>query len=354
MAVNIMHLNADTTFLLTFSADSDSNTHSCHGTYSILIDPWLSGESVINHRRFGITRHNIPASIPHLSEIADPDLVIISQDKPDHCHQETLRQLRPEQKTIIAAEPKAAKAIKKWNHFDPARIFGMPKYDPQKKFSLLRFFIPPLALGGEPGEVTVAFVPRKADVNGLHNAIGITYQAPTSTKTLATPARPRPLSILYTPHGVLVSDILPYVNNHLRNLSALPLTALLHSFSRLGLPWYFGGNILYGASNGILLAQSLKPNVWLGAHDEDKINKGFWVRKLKNEQRSVEEVGKMLCPDQNYRRSRSDSECARWKRNGRWVCEIRELAPGESMIIVSDTMALPEGLAKGSGFDSLS
>jgi hypothetical protein len=51
---------------------------------------------------------------------------------------------------------------------------------------------------------------------------------------------------------------------------------------------------------------------------------------------------------------RSDSEWARWKRDGRWVCEIRELAPGESMIIASDTMALPEGLAKGSGFDSLS
>jgi hypothetical protein len=75
-------------------------------------------------------------------EIANTDLVIISLNKPDHCHQETPRQLWPEQKTIIAAELEAAKVIKKWNHFDPARVFGMPKCDPQK-FLLLRFFIPP-------------------------------------------------------------------------------------------------------------------------------------------------------------------------------------------------------------------
>jgi hypothetical protein len=47
------------------------------------------------------------------------------------------------------------------------------------------------------------------------------------------------------------------------------------------------------------LPRSPKPNVWLSDHDEDKINEGFWLRKLKNEQRSVKEVGKMLCPDQN-------------------------------------------------------
>jgi hypothetical protein len=75
-------------------------------------------------------------------EIADTDLIIISLNKPDHCHQETPRQLRPEQKTIIPAELEAAKVIKKWNPFDPARVFCMPKCDPQK-FLLLRFFIPP-------------------------------------------------------------------------------------------------------------------------------------------------------------------------------------------------------------------
>ena len=37
------------------------------------------------------------------------------------------------------------------------------------------------------------------------------------------------------------------------------------------------------------------------------------------------------------------SAVARWKRDGRWVCENRGLAPGESMTIASDTMALNKG-----------
>ena len=45
-------------------------------------------------------------------------------------------------------------------------------------------------------------------------------------------------------------------------------------------PWYFGGNILYGASNDILLAQPLKPNVWLSAHGEDKNQQGILGEKI--------------------------------------------------------------------------
>jgi hypothetical protein len=148
-------------------------------------------------------------------------------------------------------------------------------------------------------------------------------------------ARPRPLSILYTPHGVLAS----YVNNHLRSLSALlPSRAF---------PGISAETSCAEPVVASYLPHSLKSNVWLSSHDEDKINKGFWVRKFKNERRSVKEVGKMLCPDQNSRRSRSGSECARSKRDGRWVCETMELAPGESKIIASDTMALPEGAGQG-------
>ena len=114
------------------------------------------------------------------------NVVVVSQNKPDHCHGETLRQLRPDGKTVIAAEPGAAKAIKKWKHFDPQRVVALPKFNPRERFSSLRLSLPPLSPSGHPGEVVISFIPAKNYASGLHNAIGITYQPPTHIKTLAT------------------------------------------------------------------------------------------------------------------------------------------------------------------------
>ncbi len=336
MSVKVTHLNADSTFLLTFDTRPFSTVKE---DFSILIDPWLSGDLILNP--FATTRHKIPASISHLSEILEPDLIIISQPHPDHCHKDTLRQLRPESKTVIAAEPKAAKAIRKWDHFNPAKITELSTYDPRKKRTVSRFYTATSSVGDEPGEVTVAYIPRKADTSGYHNAIGITYQPPTSGTTGLHSEQPRPLSIIYTPHGVQVSDLSPYIDHYLRARSAIPLTLLMHSFSRVGLPWYMGAKkILYGANNGVVLARYLKPEVWLSVHDEDKDSQGLAGKKLINVQRSVKEVGMLLCPDQAYWCCSVDERCIggaadgskseQWKRDGRWVCEIKELAPGDS------------------------
>lgn len=189
MSLTVKHINADASFLLTFSPEVrplPSNSKTANGAYTVLIDPWLSGSSIVSAPWFATTKHNVPACIQHLSEIEEPDLVIVSQNKPDHCHGETLRQLRPEGKTIIAAEPGAAKAIKKWKHFDPQRVIGLPKYNPKEKFSSLRLPLSPLSSAGLPGEIVVSFIPAKDYLSGLHNAIGITYQPPTRSKTVAT------------------------------------------------------------------------------------------------------------------------------------------------------------------------
>lgn len=190
MPVRVKHLNADSSFLLSLSPEEQASNiapylHS--EPYTILIDPWITGVSIVSKPWFAISKRNAPACITHLTEIPEPDLVIVSQNKPDHCHKETLLQLRPEGKTTIVAEPAAAKAIKSWNHFDPARVFGLPKYNPRDRFSLLRFHVPPLSPGGHPGEVTVAFIPAKVYVTGLHNAIGITYRPPTAAPQTAVP-----------------------------------------------------------------------------------------------------------------------------------------------------------------------
>lgn len=192
MSVTVKHLNADSTFLLIFSPEPQPlprDLKSANGAYTVLIDPWLIGSSIVSARWFAITRHVVPSAIQHLSQIEEPDVVIVSQNKPDHCHKETLLQLRPEGKTIIAAEPGAAKAIKSWDHFDPNRIYGLNKYDPKAKFgNSLRLRIPPLSPNGHPGEVNISFIPAKNYMTGLHNAIGVTYQPPTHKKSISTVA----------------------------------------------------------------------------------------------------------------------------------------------------------------------
>jgi Beta-lactamase superfamily domain len=191
MSVTVKHLNADSSFLLLFSPDTQPSSpgpSTPDPIYRILIDPWLQGDSIVTAPWFAVTKHVVPSCIQHLSEIDEPDVVIVSQNKPDHCHGETLRQLRPDGKSIIAAEPGAAKAIKSWNHFDPARVLALPRFNPQKKFSYATFYIPPLSLGGHRGVVTVSFIPARNYMTGLHNAIGITYLAPTHFKSVASVA----------------------------------------------------------------------------------------------------------------------------------------------------------------------
>ena len=116
----------------------------------------------------------------HLSEIAPPNVVLISQDKPDHCHEATLRQLDPLLRhTLILATPAAAKKIRGWKYFNPARVHTLPVFSEKNASSIVRFNIPSALAGAECGEVTIANIPQR-DLTGLHNALGITYRAPSS------------------------------------------------------------------------------------------------------------------------------------------------------------------------------
>ncbi|KAL8909495.1 MAG: hypothetical protein Q9207_000175 [Kuettlingeria erythrocarpa] len=185
MSLKIKHLNADTTFLLTFSPVEARPTLNRYGqapgTFSVLIDPWLSGPSTMWHPKFLLSKHTVTSCISNLSHIPEPNVVLISQDKPDHCHESTLRQLDPTSSlTNVLAVPAAAKKIRGMKHFHPDRVHALPTYSSKDHESLIRFYIPPLSPGGAPGEATVAYIPAKMDVSGLHNAIGVTYRPPTA------------------------------------------------------------------------------------------------------------------------------------------------------------------------------
>lgn len=450
MSVTVRHLTADSTFLLIFSPKTDprpEDLRSSNGAYSVLIDPWFVGSSIVSASWFAVTSHVVPSAVQHMSELEEPDLVIISQNKPDHCHKHTLTQLKPSGKTLIAAEPGAAKAIKSWKHFDPTKVHALPKYRSRARSdNMLRLPIPPALNGWSPGELTVAFIPARNYATGLHNAFGITYRA--SVETLATfqhPAspqtrgqpvtlvadgnlhtldvmmsrdastsrthphasdrprftiddqyfldtfdaahdlydpsvtpstisrsrrsttsdstadttplssrggsfvrlpqiptmpescslpdlqhtrsqsnRPKAISIIYTPHGIPLSDLQSYVKTHLISLpGALPLTLLLHSFHRVQNPWWFGGNIMYGATGGVEIAKALMTRTWISAHDEEKDDRGVAVKLLKTRKWPAELIRQQIAENEDKKG---------------WNCDVRALDVGAEVKLTGEYM----------------
>jgi len=202
MSLTVKHLNGDTTFLLTFSPidqrphSSPDSPYQAPGTFTVLIDPWLSGASSMWHPKFLLSKHTTPACIRSLSHIPEPNVVLISQVKPDHCHEATLRQLDPTSPiTSILAEPAAAKKIRGMKHFHPSMVHNLRPYSEKNPDSVIRFYIPPTMAGGIPGEATISFIPAKIDVPGVHNAIGITYRPPSTNQAAVRPFTPRALNL---------------------------------------------------------------------------------------------------------------------------------------------------------------
>ena len=190
MALRVQHLNADTTFLLNFAPPfaPDKPATRFPGDFTILIDPWLNGSSSVFHPSFQVSHHVVEPAITSLKEIRkNVDMIVISQDKPDHCHRDTLCSLPRNSKISILATPAAAKKIKSWRHFDTNCIRVMKPYNPSVADSIVNIPLPGYGCASSgQGRVTIAHIPTKRDMTGLHNAVGITYQPPSSVFTLNT------------------------------------------------------------------------------------------------------------------------------------------------------------------------
>ncbi len=191
MALTVKQLNGDTTFLITFSPnfapDHPAKRKRFPGDFTILLDPWLKGYSSIGHPSFQISHHTVEPEIASLKEIKEHvDLMVISQDKPDHCHRETLCSLSKDKRIDILATPAAAKKILSWKYFDERRVFAIKPYHIADDSTVVRIPLTAYSSGSAAGEVTIANLATKLDVTGLHNAIGITYQPPSTIFTLNT------------------------------------------------------------------------------------------------------------------------------------------------------------------------
>ncbi|KAK4549297.1 hypothetical protein LTR36_007756 [Oleoguttula mirabilis] len=186
MALTVEKLNDDTTFLLAFAPPfaPQKATRKFPGAFTILIDPWLAGRSSFLHPAFQVSQHTSDCALHSLADLQEqPDIVIISQDKADHCHKETLCTLPRDTSTCILATPAAAKKIRSWKHFDSSIVHVMKPYNAEKPETVIRISIPAYTSSSSKGQITIANVPTRRDVTGVHNAIGITYRPPGSMLT---------------------------------------------------------------------------------------------------------------------------------------------------------------------------
>jgi hypothetical protein len=191
MALTVNQLNGDTTFLLTFTPpfapDQSTKTTKFPGDYTILIDPWLKGHSSILHPTFQISHHTVEPAFTKLEDIKQHiDLIVVSQDKPDHCHRETLCSLPKDGHADILATPAAAKKITSWKHFDPRRVHVLHPYKTDQPETVIKILLPAYTSSTASGDITIANVATKRDITGLHNSICITYQPPSSIFTMNT------------------------------------------------------------------------------------------------------------------------------------------------------------------------
>ncbi|KAI0141447.1 hypothetical protein BJ166DRAFT_103048 [Pestalotiopsis sp. NC0098] len=379
MALTIKHLNGDASFLLSFepiNPSSDGTAPPPPPPFTVLLDPWLTGPSNIFHRRFSTTTQKVAPCVASLAELpAAPDLVIVSQAKSDHCNEATLRQLPASgTRTLILAEPASARLIRSWKYFDRDKVRTIDAWrDPRGRAggggggNVLRVPVPAVSPGGQPGEVTVSWIPQKRDMSGLHGAIGITYRppsalgpgaalsshpvvtdlVPTPPATPVVPDRPprrrqmmmaaaaasttnvhlfppsppvsphslrsvqsaaalspsspsrhltppaagsRPLSLVFSPHGISYADLSPWATSHLVAEAALPLSALLHCMDGIRNPWWLGGDICSGGGAGAETAARLGARVWVSAHDADKDVRGLGTGLLRTRRWGRKEI----------------------------------------------------------------
>ncbi|KAK3694657.1 hypothetical protein B0T22DRAFT_477392 [Podospora appendiculata] len=348
MALTVKHLNGDASFLLTFEPPVPSSK-----PFRILLDPWITpGPSKVFHSRISTTTREEPACVSSLLELPDLDLIIISQDKSDHCNKATLQQLPRSTTALLLAEPNAARTIRGWKYFDKDRVRAIPRWEDPKattRQTVIRIPIPSV-LPGEPGEITVALITQSYDLSGLHNAIGITYRPPlladhrpnrsynpltppatprshrsdahlcstfashhlsptptptpthplrsvrstssltTTSETTNSPLAHRPLSVIFSPHGIPYTSLQSYTTSHLVLEAALPLTALLHCFDCATNPWWLGGKLLLGAPAGMETARRLGARALISAHDGAKAVSGFGTGFLRTRTWRREEV----------------------------------------------------------------
>jgi len=289
------HLNADTSWLLQIPRPAFSTPGRAY--FNILIDPWFKGPQADVASWFSQQTHAIASAIQSIAEVEELilrvenaigspfgiqeelgasaiDAIAISHEFTDHCHMETLLEVRPD--VAVFASPEAAKLITSWNHFDS--VHETPVFA-GRGFDWHRTSIRPL-----PHWVGISRLQSDGDFVYYHSALlvsfhssEVAYEPVSGTRDSLDPGGPAEC-VIYTPHGIHPEAALPV----LAASPALRPLALCHGMHDVRLSKAQQLNL--GGHNGLAAQRILKSRYWVATHDEIKKGGGivawFLQRKI--------------------------------------------------------------------------
>ncbi|KAF3932053.1 hypothetical protein ABW20_dc0104845 [Dactylellina cionopaga] len=195
MPITLRHITADSTWLITLTSPHNPPSHP---PYNILVDPWIEGPSRVWHSKFAQNHHTIPSSISNLSELnPQPDLLLISQTKTDHCNEATCRQLAKDGIKVYTV-PGADSIVRSWKHFDVSNVHRLRPFTSRKngRVSRIPIYRDPATASKKTDEadgvdnkytfetdpnvaavVELAFLPalKPWEIPSIHIGLGITY-----------------------------------------------------------------------------------------------------------------------------------------------------------------------------------
>jgi hypothetical protein len=207
------------------------------------------------------------------------DAVIVSHEFTDHCHRETLLEIRA---TVpVFASSKAAALIRSWKHF--AVVVDLPVFAGSHT-DWRQTSTAPL-----PAWISISRLTDEADALYYHSAVMIAF-----TSTAPPPPSPSRKSsskrdalsecIIYTPHGISAAALEPILT------ASPPLQTLcfIHGLHDVSLSRVQQLNL--GAHNGLKAQRLLRAKYWVGTHDEVKKGGGLVGWFLQRTPISVEEA----------------------------------------------------------------
>ncbi|GJC86078.1 hypothetical protein ColLi_08916 [Colletotrichum liriopes] len=276
----LIHLNADTTWLIQLPYPPSTTPPSGRRRFNILLDPWLQGPQTDVASWFSTQWHVVEPSVKTMDQLNSIlagleenwegtkvmnssyiDVVAISHEFTDHCNQPTLEELPPS--TPVFAPDKAARLIRSWKHFNS--VTTIPCFS-----STANNWRTDLSIGGLPSWVGIGRVVTNGDAMYFHSAIMLAFDLG------------KPETILYSPHGIQASE-LAFVRN-----SGFVTLALLHGLHDVRI--WMTKQLNLGAMNGIKAAGETGARYWIATHDEPKKGTGFIAHMLLRTQYTLKEA----------------------------------------------------------------
>lgn len=276
----LVHLNADTTWLIQLPYPSSAPALAGRKRFNILLDPWLQGPQSDVAAWFSTQWHLVEPSLKTMDELNSLlagleagseasietetsyiDVVAISHEFTDHCHQATLEELP--KSTPVFATDMAADLIRSWDHFDTVTTTpGFSSSTEDWKTSL--------SVSGLPPWVGIGRIITEGNALYYHSAIMIAFDLG------------EPETILYSPHGIQASDLTCIREPGLSTL------ALLHGLHDVRI--WMTKQLNLGALNGIKAVGECGARYWIATHDEVKKGGGFISYMLQRTQYTLKQA----------------------------------------------------------------